>query len=127
MGEHNLQSSIRNALAGELLLWRVNVGQAWTGDVQRLPGGAILIKNPRPFNTGLPRGFSDLFGIQCVTITPDMVGQEVGVFVALEVKHEAQPSAWQAAFLQAVRLAGGRSGVVRSVADARKVINASND
>ena len=31
-------------------------------------------------------GASDLVGIKTVTITPEMVGQDVGIFVAVEVK-----------------------------------------
>ncbi len=35
---------------------------------------------------GLVTGSSDLIGWKSVTVTPDMVGQQVAVFVALEVK-----------------------------------------
>jgi hypothetical protein len=123
MSEHKNQNEIRNALCGEGLFFRVNVGQAWTGDVHRLPNGDILIKNPRPFSTGLPPGFSDLFGLTPTTITPEMVGTRVGIFTALEVKSEkGRVNPKQSAFLSAVKNQGGRSGVARSIADARRVI-----
>lgn len=123
MSEHKLQAEIRNRLAGECLLFRANVGRGWTGDAQRLPDGSILIRNPRPFDTGLPPGFSDLFGINSTTITPGMVGQTVGQFCALEVKTSAgRLSDKQGKFLAAVERAGGVSGVVRSAADALKLL-----
>lgn len=122
--EHNLQNEIRNALAGECLLFRANVGSAWTGSkMDKLPGGKMLIHDARPFNTGLPPGFSDLFGLVAVTITPDMVGQTVGVFFAPEVKTATgRLSDKQANFLNAVNDNGGRAGVVRSVEDARELM-----
>lgn len=123
MSEHAIQNAIRNALAGRCLLFRCNVGQAWTGDAKRLPGGDLLLKNPRPFSTGLPPGFSDLFGLVPVVITPDMVGQKVAVFTALEVKTpKGRPTDKQAAFIQAVNDNGGRAGVVRSAEDAVRVV-----
>jgi hypothetical protein len=123
MSEHKNQNEIRNDLAGKGLFFRVNVGQAWTGDVHRLKNGDILIKNPRPFSTGLPGGFSDLFGITPVTITPEMVGQRAGIFTAIEVKSEkGRVSPKQSAFLSAVKNQGGRSGVARTIEDARRVI-----
>ena len=123
MSEHSVQNEIRNALAGKCLAFRVNVGQAWAGDAKRLPDGSVLIRNPRPFNTGLPAGFADLFGIVPVVITPEMVGQTVGIFHALEVKAKAgRVSDKQQNFLKAVNDNGGRAGVVRSAADALAVI-----
>lgn len=121
--EHNLQNEIRNELAGQCLLFRANVGQAWTGTkVTKLPGNKVLIEGARPFNTGLPPGFSDLFGLVSVTITPDMVGQTVAVFTALEVKTpHGRPTENQTNFLQAVNDNGGRAGVVRSVEDAVRI------
>lgn len=123
MSEHGLQNAIRNALAGRGLIFRANVGSAWTGDVQRLPDGSILIRNPRPFTTGLPNGFSDLFGIVPVEITPDMIGQSVGIFTAMEIKTQTgRVSPQQKSFLSAIQKNGGRSGVVRSIEDAMSVI-----
>lgn len=125
MTEHAIQNTIRNALAGKGLIFRANVGQAWTGDAKRLPGpgNRVLLENARPFSTGLPAGFSDLFGLVPVTITPDMVGQQVAVFVALEVKTaKGRASDKQQAFIKAVNDNGGRAGVVRSAEDAVRVV-----
>lgn len=123
MSEHRIQNEIRNALAGRCLLFRANVGQGWTGDATRLPDGSVLLKNARPFTTGLPPGFSDTFGLVPVTITPDMVGQLVGVFVAGEVKAPGgRVAPKQQNFLDAITRHGGRAAVWRSVPDAMATI-----
>lgn len=124
MNEHHIQNAIRNALAGKCLLFRVNVGQAWTGsNVERLPGNRVLIHDARPFSTGLPPGFSDTFGLVPVVITQDMVGRTIGQFVAGEVKApRGKPSDKQRAFLEAVTRNGGRADVWRSVQDALATI-----
>lgn len=125
MTEHAIQNTIRNALAGKGLIFRANCGQGWTGDAKRLPGpgNRVLLENARPFSTGLPTGFSDLFGLVPVEITPDMVGRQVAVFVALEVKTaKGRASDKQQAFIKAVNDNGGRAGVVRSTDDALRVL-----
>lgn len=123
MKEHGIQNEIRNALAGQCLLFRANVGSAWTGTkVTKLPGNRVVIDGARPFTTGLPPGFSDLFGLVAVTITPDMVGQQLAVFTALEVKSaKGKPTENQENFLKAVNDNGGRAGVVRSIEDAVRI------
>lgn len=129
--EHALQNEIRNALAGRCLLFRANVGKAYTSnDVVKVPRQMpvvmgprdVLLKNARPFDTGLPPGFSDLFGLVSVEITPDMVGQKVAIFTGLEVKDGARVSPLQRNFINAVNDNGGRAGVVRSVDDAEKLV-----
>lgn len=122
--EHAIQNAIRNALAGECLLFRVNVGQAWTGSrVDRLQGGRVLIHDARPFSTGLPPGFADTFGLVRVVITQDMVGKTLGQFLAGEVKTATgRVSDKQAAFLQAINDNGGRAGVWRSPEDALRMV-----
>lgn len=129
--EHALQNEIRNALAGRCLLFRANVGRAYTSnDVVKVPRQMpvvmgprdVLLRNARPFDTGLPPGFSDLFGMVSVEITPDMVGQKVAIFTGLEVKDGARVSPLQRNFINAVNDNGGRAGVVRSVADAEKLV-----
>ena len=124
MSEHAIQNAIRNALTDKALIFRVNVGTAWTGSqVDKLPGKRVLIHDARPFSTGLPAGFSDLFGLVPVVITPDMVGQTVAVFTALEVKTaKGKPTDKQAAFIKAVNDNGGRADVVRSPEDAVRVV-----
>lgn len=124
MKESAIQNTIRNALAGECLLFRANVGQAWTGtSFHKLPNGDLLIKNPRPFNTGLPAGFSDTFGLASTVITQDMVGQKFGRFIAGEIKTKSgRPSDKQAAFLRAVNDNGGAADVWRTVDDARATV-----
>lgn len=132
MKEHGIQNAIRNALAGRCLLFRANVGKAWqSNDVVKVPRQMpvvmgprdVLLRNARPFDTGLPPGFTDLFGMVSVTITPEMVGQTVAIFTAPEVKDEkGKPSPLQENFMAAVNNAGGRAGVVRSVEDAERLV-----
>lgn len=73
---------------------------------------------------------SDIIAVQPVLITPDMVGQTIGVYVALETKH----SDWhmtpgdthaqaQAEYHRVVRLHGGRAGFVTCNADLYKIIS----
>jgi hypothetical protein len=128
MSEHALQNTIRNALAGMCLLFRANVGKGWTGDAVRMPNGRdVLIRDARPFDTGLPPGFSDTFGLVPVTITQDMVGQTIGVFVAGEVKTpNGRVTPQQQAFLDAIARNGGRAAVWRSVDDAMDTIKGIN-
>lgn len=129
--EHALQNGIRNALAGRALIFRANVGKAWqSNDVVKVPRQMpvvmgprdVLLKNARPFETGLPPGFADLFGLVAVEITPDMVGKNLAVFTALEVKDGARVSPLQRNFINAVNDNGGRAGVVRSVDDAERLV-----
>lgn len=130
MKEHDLQNEIRLHISKEQLgtLFRANVGRGWTGEVQRMnltPGtNTIVISNPRPFNTGLPVGFPDLFGLVPVTITPDMVGQQIAVFVAVEVKQKTgRISAKQKDMLVFLQQQGARAGIARSVDDAARILS----
>lgn len=125
MSEHKLQNEIRNALAGQCVLFRMNSGKAWTGnDISRLPNGAILIRDPRPFETGVPPGFSDTFGVVSVVITADMVGQTIGQALFGEVKTPTgRVSTKQAAFLVAMKKHGAAADVWRSVDDAQATVD----
>lgn len=92
---------------GEVRLFRNNVG-------------ALEDKTGRVVRYGLCKGSSDLIGYRTVEITPDMVGQRLAVFVALEVKDKGRLTAEQAQFLEVVRRAGGIAAEVRSVEDAER-------
>jgi hypothetical protein len=74
--ETTIQQQIRLALGTrpDLRLFRNNTGT--------LPDP----RTGRPVQFGLARGSADLIGLRTVTITPDMVGQQVAVFTSIEVK-----------------------------------------
>jgi hypothetical protein len=84
--------------------------------------GVLRDREGRAVRFGLAPGSSDLIGWRTVTITPDMVGQKVAVFTALEVKAPGgthKVTAEQRRFLDVVEAAGGIAGVARSPAQAR--------
>lgn len=126
MRERPIQNNIRNALAGKCTAFRANVGKAWTGEqVIQLENGDVLIRNARPFSTGLPPGFSDLFGWTPRLIAPADVGLQLAVFTAIECKSATgRASESQTAFLRAVERSGGYAGVARSPDEALKIIRA---
>ena len=71
---------------------------------------------------GLCKGSSDLIGWRSLTITPDMVGQTVAVFAAIEVKDRGAPTPEQLHFIAQVQAAGGLAGVARTVAEAEAIL-----
>lgn len=110
MSEQALQQRIRLALSrGVTRLWRNNTGM-------------LRDQQGRPVRFGLCPGSADLIGYTTVTVTPDMVGQRLAVFTAVEVKTATgRPTTEQAAFLDHIRQAGGRAGIARSVSDAERI------
>ena len=123
MKEHDIQNDIRNQLAGKAFIFRANVGSGWTGTEHRMPNGDMLLKKPRRFNTGLPKGYPDLHGFRVLTITPEMVGTKIAQYVAIEVKTaKGAIRAEQSAFINVVNNNGGCGGVCRSAADAVELI-----
>jgi hypothetical protein len=129
MREHDTQNQIRLELSDHGTFFRANVGEAWTGpEIIKTEGGGVYIPKAHRFNTGLPNGFSDLFGVVPVFITPDMVGKTIGVFTALEVKRPGgKPTKDQENFLAVMRARGCFAGVARSVDDAFKIIKPGGD
>lgn len=84
--------------------------------------GALKDPSGRLVRYGLCKGSSDLIGYRTITITPDMVGQQVAVFAAIEVKDRGAPTPEQLQFIAQVQAAGGLAGVARSVADAQAIL-----
>ena len=85
--------------------------------------GTLKDANGRPVQFGLCKGSADLIGWRTITITPDMVGQQVAVFTSIEVKTptgRVRPEQQQ--WLKAVQAAGGVAGIARSVEDAQAII-----
>jgi hypothetical protein len=109
--EQTIQQRIRIACStGNTRLFRNNTG-------------TLKDANGRPVQFGLCKGSADLIGWRTVTITPEMVGSTVAVFLSIEVKtptgrlrHE------QRQWLDAVQAAGGIAGVARSVEDAATLL-----
>ena len=98
--EHAIQNAIRIALSEHATVFRANVGKVYTPD-------------GRFFDTGLPKGFSDLFGFR----------HSDGRIFFIEVKTPTgRLSKDQANFIQQMQNYGAIAGVARSVDDALKII-----
>ena len=110
--EHEIQQRIRLACGrGRVRLWRNNTG-------------ALVDQQGRFVRFGLCKGSSDLIGLRSLEITPEMVGQRVAQFVALEVKTASGVvSSEQRAFLQLVQQLGGVAAVCRSIEQAQAVLD----
>jgi hypothetical protein len=81
--------------------------------------GTYRLEDGRVLRSGLAVGSADLIGWQSITITPEMVGQQVAVFLSVEVKSAAgKLSVDQTRWLDAVNKAGGIAIVTRSADDA---------
>ena len=115
MSEQRIQQEIRLAVShGDTKLFRNNTG-------------TLRDQHGRPVRFGLCKGSADLIGWRTVTITPEMVGQQVAVFLSIEVKTPTgrlQPD--QRQWLEAVQSAGGIAGVARSVEDAQRLTTADH-
>lgn len=68
-------------------------------------------------------GTSDLIGWRSRIITPDMVGQTIAQFVAIEVKDKAAATPEQIRFIEAVNRAGGLAGIAHSEEEARAIVD----
>jgi hypothetical protein len=119
--EHDIQNQIRLALSPYGVFFRSNVGEAWTGpEIIKTEGGGVYIPKAHRFNSGLPPGFSDLFGVVPVQVG----GRTLGVFTAIEVKRiGGRVSADQENFLAVMQARGALGGVARSVDDAIAIVS----
>lgn len=110
MSESHLLQRIR--LKASQIGWRLfrnNVGVAWAGK-PCIPCMQRMVR----IRYGLCVGSSDLIGWRPITITQQMVGTTVAIFLAVEVKTPSgRVSDEQNAFLDAVTASGGDARVVR--------------
>lgn len=124
--EHEIQNEIRLLLGRrpDIRIFRANVGQAWTGErIERRADGSVIIRGARPFSTGLPAGWPDLFGFRAVTVTPELIGAALPVFAAIEVKAlggRLRPE--QEQILATLRSMGALCGVARSYEEAAAIL-----
>ena len=99
--EHRIQNEIRTAVSPFCTIFRINVGKG------RTPDG-------RYFETGVPKGFSDLFGVR----------KADGRAVFIEVKTKTgRVSQQQELFISAMKNAGAIAGICRSADEAVNLIN----
>lgn len=100
MKEIDIQNSIRMALNPYAVVFRANVGVFTTADGRKV-------------STGLPNGFSDLFGFR----------KSDGRMFFLEIKNEkGRLRDSQKHFLETMKKQGAITGVARSVEDAIRII-----
>ncbi len=114
--EQTIQQHIRLACSkGDCRLFRNNTG-------------TLKDANGRPVSFGLCKGSADLIGWRTVTITPEMVGQQVAIFTSIEVKSSSgRVKPEQQQWLNAVQAAGGIAGVARSVGEAMDLLSITTD
>jgi len=112
--EHSIQQRIRIELSKIGMVFRVNVGKGWTGNkIIYHEDGSITIKDPRPFTTGVPTGYSDLSGHRISD----------GKAFYIECKDDdgkLRPE--QINFLKVMKETNALSGTARSVEDALKIV-----
>lgn len=117
-------------------LFRNNVAKAWVGDTRWVQSSlllkalkmlgipvwsfrhakALIMGSPRRLHAGLCLGSSDLIGWTTVEITPEMVGQKVAIFTAIEVKTgNLKATKEQKNFIDIVNASGGIGKVERDV------------
>jgi len=123
MTEFDLYPAIMADLSrGDTRLFRQNAGFAWQGQVIEQNANRLVLAHPRAIKLGAP-GMADLGGVTSVIITPDMVGQRVGIDLQLEIKSaRGRPSAEQINYISTMLSLGGRAGIARSVEDARRIV-----
>lgn len=112
MSESKLMRDIMEKLSnGAVRLFRNNVG------VIQFPNGTYL-------RYGLCNGSSDLIGWRSITITPEMVGKQVAIFTALEIKDGPKKRATkeQVGFLTTARSAGSIAETVFSIDTAQEAL-----
>lgn len=98
--EHELQNEIRLALSDSCVLFRINVGGAYTED-------------GRWFSSGVPKGYSDLSGVR----------RSDGRAVFIEVKTPTgriRPE--QRDFIEAMQKCGALAGFARSIEEAKRIV-----
>jgi hypothetical protein len=123
MSESQLYPQIMQAFShGPTRLFRQQSLLAWAGKIFSRTATTITLANPHAVRFGTP-GIADLGGLTSVLVTPEMVGQYVGVYLACEVKGLRTPTTTeQKAFIEMVRSLGGRAGIARSVEDVVRII-----
>lgn len=93
----------------------------------RNQGGTYQLADGRYITSGLCKGSGDLVGWQTIEVTPSLLpsllGRRIAVFVSIEIKTSTgRVSPEQINWANAVRKAGGRAGVARSLEEAQQIL-----
>ena len=118
--EHEVKAAILKefGIRSDLRLFNNPVGEAWMGKTISQANGQIVLRYPRRVRFGLVPGSSDLIGFRTVIITPDMIGQRIAQFVAIETKGPTgRATKDQKNFLRVVDESGGIAVLARNIAD----------
>lgn len=87
------------------------------------PVGSATYSDGSTVVYGLARGANDIIGFTTIKITEDMVGSNVAVFTGIEAKTgNATARKNQKLFIDAIKKAGGISGVAKSPEGAIELI-----
>jgi len=125
MAETPLLSKIMLSLGGrtDVRIFRNNVGNAFVGNVFQESQRCVTLIDYRRIKFGLEVGSSDLIGLKSITITPDMVGRKVAVFLSPEIKVPGKnPTPHQRDWQDMVLNFGGIAGTARSIEDAQRLV-----
>lgn len=125
MKESAIQNEVLRVLGSQphIRVFRNTVGGAWTGRGTVLAGNSVIIHNARWQAFGLHPGSADLIGWKTVTVSPDMVGSQLAVFLSVEIKSkDGRAKPHQLNWLNRVVEAGGIAAVVRSAEEAKGLL-----
>lgn len=104
--EKSIINRILSTLPKNKRLFRINSGMGWAGKLIWKDRRRGIIEDPRPFHAA-PKGWPDLCGWETIIVTPDMVGNQVAVFVGEEIKATGRLSREQKIFKELLERMGG--------------------
>lgn len=122
--ESDILKQIQTLSTGDVRLWRNNIGQGYQGQIVKKTLHTITLAQYRHIHFGIPGvGGSDLLGLKSVVITPDMIGQRLAIFAAIEGKSASgRAGPRQLTFLNQLSNLGCLTGIARSIEDAQQIL-----
>ena len=116
--ETNISTLMRIELSrhfrGAIVLFRNNVGRFWSGRITSQKNGITTLQNARLVVCGFGEGSSDQIGFSSIQITQEMVGKNIAIFTAIEIKSKSvRVTDEQLKFLKFIESKGGIALVYR--------------